>query len=133
LQVGIDQLRTVADGLETFEPDRALALLQSVDRFLTEELVPHELAEEEDVYPVLAATAGTEDPTPPLRHTHREIVRLSRLLGTAVAALDGPPTDEDLPEFRRLLYGLYAVLRLHLEQEEEAFGILDQAADPVLV
>ncbi|MEX2548741.1 MAG: heavy metal translocating P-type ATPase, partial [Nitriliruptoraceae bacterium] len=133
LQVGIDELRTVADGLETFEPDRALDLLQSVDRFLTEELVPHELAEEEDAYPVLAATAGAEDPTPPLRHTHREIVRLSRLLSTAVAALDGPPTEEDLPELRRLLYGLYAVLRLHLEQEEEAFGILDQAADPVLV
>ncbi len=133
LQVGIDELRTVADSLESAEPTRALASLREVDRFLTEELVPHELAEEEEVYPVLAATAGAEDPTPPLRHTHREIVRLSRLLGTAVGALDGPPTDDDLPELRRLLYGLYAVLRLHLAQEEEAFGILDQAADPVLV
>jgi heavy metal translocating P-type ATPase len=132
LQVGIDELRTVADSLETLAPAAAVVALQDVDRFLRDDLVPHELAEEHDAYPLLAVTAGAEDPTPPLRHTHREIVRLSRLFSDATAAIDGAPTDADLPELRRLLYGLHAVLRLHMAQEEEAFGIFDQAADPVL-
>jgi heavy metal translocating P-type ATPase len=132
LQGGIDELRTVADNLETLEPAAAVAALQEVDRFLRDDLVPHELAEEHDAYPLLAVTADAQDPTPPLRHTHREIIRLSRLFSDTAAAIDGAPAEADLPELRRLLYGLYAVLRLHMAQEEEAFGIFDQAADPVL-
>ncbi|MBS3941779.1 MAG: hypothetical protein KG028_12550, partial [Actinobacteria bacterium] len=69
--------------------------------------------------------------TGPLRHTHREIVRLGRLLGAAVDALDGEPGPDALAELRRLLYGLHAVITLHNGQEEEAYHLLDRAADPV--
>jgi hypothetical protein len=46
----------------------------------------------------------------------RKVLRLHRLLeGVGDEAL-----AEDVVELRRLLYGLYAVLRLHNDQEEEA-------------
>jgi len=31
------------------------------------------------------------------------------------------PTAEDLSDFRRILYGLDAILRLHFAQEEESY------------
>jgi len=133
LQTGIDQLRAVADGLDRMTTPRLHTAVSEVDRFVREELIPHELAEEHDVYPLLA-DASDEDPTGPLRHTHREIVRLGRLLGAAVDALDaldGGPGPDALAELRRLLYGLHAVITLHNAQEEEAYHLLDRAADPV--
>ena len=127
----IDGLRRLADSLDQLGPDDALAQLQTLDAFIRDDLLPHELAEEDEAFPLVAASAGRDDPTPALRHTHREILRLSRLLHTAIDTLDTGPTPDDLPELRRLLYGLHAVIRLHNAQEEEAYGILDQAADPV--
>lgn len=127
----IDGLRRLADSLDHLDPDRALAQLQASDRFVRDELLPHEFAEEDQAFPLVAASAGRDDPTPALKHTHREILRLSRLLHTAIDTLDTGQTPEDLPELRRLLYGLHAVIRLHNAQEEEAYGLLDQAADPI--
>ena len=34
------------------------------------------------------------------------------------------PDEDDVAEFRRLLYGLHAVLRLHFAQEEEGYFTL---------
>jgi heavy metal translocating P-type ATPase len=130
LQSGIDQLRAVADGLDRMPTLQLHTAITEVAGFVRDELIPHELAEEHDVYPLLAATTD-EDPTGPLRHTHREIVRLGRLLNGAVDALDGPAGLDELAELRRLLYGLHAVITLHNAQEEEAYSLFDQAADPV--
>jgi hypothetical protein len=46
----------------------------------------------------------------------------TRLLGRLLADL-GPagPDAEDLPDLRRVLYGLHAVLRLHFAREEEVY------------
>ncbi|HSK24624.1 MAG TPA: heavy metal translocating P-type ATPase [Egicoccus sp.] len=129
LQVGIDQLRIVADSLDLVAPSESGAAVREVARFVRDDLIPHELAEEHDVYPLLAIS--DEDPTGPLRHTHREIVRLGRLLDEATGAIEGPPEPGQRTELRRLLYGLHAVITLHNAQEEEAYGLLDQAADPV--
>jgi heavy metal translocating P-type ATPase len=129
LQSGIDRLRTTAERLATLDPVAARTALTDTTRFLNDELLPHELAEEHDAYPLLADAAGGEDPTSPLRHTHREIVRLVRLLTHTVTHLPAEGMEpEDLPELQRMLYGLHAILRLHMAQEEEAYGVLDGAS-----
>ncbi|MFP4636275.1 MAG: heavy metal translocating P-type ATPase, partial [Nitriliruptoraceae bacterium] len=69
LQTGIDRLRSVADGLAADATDTSIEDLHSLHRFLEDELVPHELAEERDAYPLVADVAGDADPTPALRHT----------------------------------------------------------------
>jgi heavy metal translocating P-type ATPase len=131
LQTGIDQLRVVADDLDRMPTTELHRGIGEVDRFVREQLIPHELTEDRDVYPLLAG-ATDQDPTGPLRHTHREIVRLGRLISAAVDALDdGPVEPDELAVLRRLLYGLHAVVTLHNAQEEEAYSLLDAAADPV--
>ena len=45
---------------------------------------------------------------------------------------DGP-TQDDLVDLRRVLYGLYAILRLHFAQEDEAYAWLSSGEESVPV
>ena len=120
----IEQIRSVADGLSTHDPDLAPARAL-LDR-LVGELLPHERADEALLVPLMARALEGTDATAALSRTHAEIEyqvgRLERLL----ADLDDETVQpEDVVELRRLLYGLYAVLRLHNAQEEEgAFSLV---------
>ena len=76
--------------------------------------------------PLVARALGGPAATAALSRTHAEIehqvLRLRRVL-------DGIDDDcvapDDVVELRRLLYGLYAVLRLHNAQEDEgAFSLV---------
>lgn len=126
---GIDRLRTTADGLGTLPPTEALGELRSIDAFLTDDLLPHEEEEDRTVHPDLARAMGTDEATLALHGTHTEIFRLTRVFHDLVEMLpsDGPDAD-DLPELRRVLYGLHAILRLHQAQEEELYA---SVTDPV--
>ena len=93
-------------------------------------LLPHEQAEDRVLYPVLAQVLGGEDPTGTMSRGHAEIIHLTRRLGRI---LDDIPPDElagdDVQELRTVLYGLYAVLRLHFAQEDEGyFSMLEDEA-----
>jgi hypothetical protein len=96
--------------------------------------VPHEIAEDRAVYPTLAAALGSDDATAALHRTHTEIFHLIRLYDRLVAELpvEGP-TPDDRTDLRRALYGLDAILRLHMAQEEELYHSLgeDPAAELV--
>jgi len=131
LLAGVDDVRQVADRLEWSTPADARGDLEAVTAFLTSRLLPHEHAEEQQLYPRLAAMADGQDPTAPLISAHREIERLVALLDRLV---DGLPTDGPRPgdrlELRRVLYGLHAILRLHFAQEEELYLGLDDGAPP---
>ncbi len=125
LQAGLERLRTLADQIDELPPTAARQELRELAAFLAGEVMTHERAEDRELYPLMAGTSA-EDALDPLRHTHREIFRLIRLFDSAVAELPAAgPSAEDLPELRRLMYGLHAVLRLHIAQEEELFGLLD--------
>jgi heavy metal translocating P-type ATPase len=118
----IDQMRLVADRLDYLEPRSALAEIERVHIFLVEKLLPHEQEEEAAFYPIVARIVGGDDPTATMNRTHVEIAHLARVLGRLVRDVspDGPE-GEDLPELRRVLYGLHTILRLHFAQEEEAY------------
>jgi Hemerythrin HHE cation binding domain len=123
LEGGIAHLRTTADRLVVLPPDDARRELAAVDSFLELELLPHEVEEDRAVHPALAAALGSDETTAALHGTHNEIFRLARLFGHLVEdlAADGPASD-DWPDLRRVLYGLDAILRLHMAQEEELYG-----------
>ena len=124
----VERIRTVADGLSSQAPD--LAPARGLLEQLQSELLPHELADERQLVPLIAEVLGGTDTTSALSRTHAEIEhqvgRLRRLLA-GVAGDDGA-APEDIIELRRLLYGLYAVLRLHNAQEDEGTISLIPAA-----
>ena len=63
-----------------------------------------------------------------MSRAHMEITHLIRRFSRLVDDLPpSGPDQADLPELRRVLYGLHAVLRLHNAQEEEAYlAVLDE-------
>jgi iron-sulfur cluster repair protein YtfE (RIC family) len=123
----IEQIRSVADGLSKLDSD--LAPVNTLLDRLEGELLPHERADEALLVPLVGRALGGTDATAAMSRTHAEIEhqvsRLRRLLNSLEIETIQP---EDVVELRRLLYGLYAVLRLHNAQEEEgAFSLVPQA------
>jgi hypothetical protein len=131
LAPGIARLRAIADGLDTLPPGDARAELEVTRSFLVDTLVPHEVEEDRAVYPMLAAALQSDDSTSALHRTHTEIFHLIRLFDRLLIELpaDGPNPD-DRPDLRRALYGLDAILRLHMAQEEELFSSLSDETAP---
>ena len=122
-------IRSTADRLDAVPGPVALAELRETRRFLVEDLVPHEIEEDREVYPMLAAAAGSDEMTAALHHTHTEIFRLIRHFDRLVRDLpEDAPTADDRTDLRRLLYGLDAILRLHMAQEEELYASLGDDA-----
>jgi hemerythrin-like domain-containing protein len=131
LRPGLERLREAADGLGTQPGCEAIADVHSVQRFLVDELAPHEVAEGTLLYPVLDRVLGGAESTATMSRAHAEIARLIRRLGRVLEAIDAEqPDDDDVRELRRLLYGLHAILRLHFAQEEEGyFSLLEERVD----
>lgn len=101
--------------------------LRALVKELEEDLVPHELAEEDELYPLMSRAMGSDELLTGLSRTHTEIEHQVRRLRQTVDAIgDGPLDGDDVLELRRLLYGLYGVMRLHnAQEEEELYSLLD--------
>jgi heavy metal translocating P-type ATPase len=120
LRRGTAQLRSVADELGLIPPASAHAHLLEVRRFLDDDLLPHEHAEERDLYPAVAPYVGGDETVVAARRQHTEVAHLARVLGGMIDDIDPAGPGEDvLPGLRRVLYGLHAVLILHRAEEEE--------------
>ena len=132
----VDQVRTVADALRTADADRRSTIepVRTLVGQLENQLLPHEQAEDTELLPIVARAMGGTDPTGAFSRTHSEIVhyvsRLRRILTDLESGQDTGADRidaEDIIEVRRLLYGLYAILRLHNAQEEEGiFSLLPE-------
>jgi heavy metal translocating P-type ATPase len=122
--VVVEEIRSVADTLSRQNCDLEPAHLL-LDR-LEGELVPHERADEELLVPLVGRALGGSDTTAAMSRTHAEIEHQVSRLRRLLTGLDNYTVQpEDVVELRRLLYGLYAVLRLHNAQEEEgAFSLV---------
>ncbi|MER6422839.1 heavy metal translocating P-type ATPase [Streptomyces sp. NPDC001137] len=123
LQDVLDAVRDAADRLSDGAGPQSLAAVGEVHRLLTERLLPHEDAEEHQLYPALAPTLGGPEATVTMSRAHAEIARLARRIAThlALARRDGSLSPEQLDDLRACLYGLHTVLRLHFTQEEESY------------
>ncbi len=122
IRADLEQLRQAADALGTQSKPELMARLRHVHKLLVDEVLPHEQAEDEVLYPALAKVLGGTDPLGPMSRAHAEISHLVRRLGRLLDDVEpGGPDDADIAELRRILYGLYAILRLHTFQEEESY------------
>ncbi|MHB1584107.1 MAG: heavy metal translocating P-type ATPase, partial [Acidimicrobiales bacterium] len=122
IRADAEQLRAAADTLGVLEPAASLAAVSSAHRMLVEQVVPHERAEDEVLYPAIDRALGGANPTGPMSREHAEIAHQVRRLGRLLDEVDPAGLDdEDVIELRRLLYGLAAVLALHTAQEDESY------------
>jgi len=124
----IEKIRSSADGLSTESSD--LTPVRGLLDRLEGELIPHERADEQLLIPLVDRALGGTDATAAMSRTHAEIEHQVAKLRRLLLGLDSDTTEsEDIVELRRLLYGLYAVLRLHNAQEEEgAFSLVPNGA-----
>jgi hypothetical protein len=123
LQDVLDAVRDAADRLADTPGPAALTAVEETHRLLVERLLPHEYAEEHELYPALAPTLGGPEATATMSRAHTEIERLSRRIAThlELARADGGLAPGQLDDLRSCLYGLNTVLRLHFTQEEENY------------
>lgn len=119
-------LRQTAQLIATGGLDQAHVSLRRVDDFLFETLLPHEQAEDKQLYPALAGPLGSGEATATMSRMHAEIDRLSRRLRTHLEQADaaGGLSADQSDDLLACLYGLYALLRLHFVQEEENYFTL---------
>ena len=95
---------------------------------MREHLLPHERADDSEVYPAIEKALGSADPIAAMHRTHSEMHHLCRQLARMIADMPAEgPSQLDANEFRRVLYGLDAILRLHIAQENELYHSLADA------
>ncbi|MEV5837588.1 heavy metal translocating P-type ATPase [Nocardia sp. NPDC052112] len=135
LRDALGLLRAAADRLaERSGDETALSAVETAYRFLVDELLPHEEAEETELYPALATPLGSVEATATMSRTHAEIHRLTMRIGNhlRLARTTGRIGSDQIDDLLACLYGLYTLLQLHFRQEEENyFTLADDEAEYV--
>jgi hemerythrin-like domain-containing protein len=123
LMGGIEELRHTGDIVGMVSLEAAQEAVERAVGFLHERLIPHARAEEEFLYPVVARVLGSLRSTRTMARDHAEAKSLT---GQLVRAAE----ENDESMMRRLLYGLYHVIRLHFTKEEEIYlPLLEECLD----
>lgn len=132
LRETLSLLRTSADRLAQHSDPTALSAVEDAYTFLVERLLPHETAEETQLYPMLAEPLGSSEATATMSRTHAEIQRLTTRIGThlQLARSTGHVPADQVDDLLACLYGLHALLLLHfLQEEENYFTLTDDEPD----
>jgi hemerythrin-like domain-containing protein len=128
----IEVLRIVADSVGELP---IVVLREYVDeayQFLAQHLIPHAEAEDRTLYPAVAKIMGAPQATATMVRDHAEIARMTGEL--AALRLDhtvNALSPKHARSLRRVLYGLYALAKVHFAKEEEIYlSILDAQLTP---
>lgn len=128
LLAGIQELGRVADESVAASPEAIAAGIAESHRFLLERLIPHAAAEDDVLYPAVDRALGAPGATLTMSLDHRAVERYARELGRLAAESPQRRSAAWAASVRRVLYGLHAVLELHMAKEEEVyFPVLDSA------
>ncbi len=135
----IEALRSAADAVGDLSTPDLLERVNDAHRFLREHLIVHATAEDAALYPVVEKFIGG-GATATMARDHVEVVRMTgELAGARDQLVARGLSAESARELRRLLYGLYAVVRLHFAKEEEVYlplldaGLTTEAAEAMFV
>lgn len=128
----IELLRTAADSVGDAPITVLWQHLDAVYDFLTHHLIPHAQAEERALYPVVGKLMGAPEATATMSRDHVEVGKLTEELAALREHLAGSPLGADQAKaLRRVLYGLYALIKVHFAKEEEVYlPILDARLTP---
>lgn len=123
----IERLRTTADDVGHVPGEVLRKKLDDAHDFLTHHLIPHAKAEDEVMYPAVGRLMGAAKATATMSRDHVEVGRLTDELGALLVFPEAEPDAQRANELRRVLYGLYALVRTHFAEEEEIYlPLLDE-------
>jgi iron-sulfur cluster repair protein YtfE (RIC family) len=118
----VETLRLAGDVVNESLTSLAHDKIEQSFNFLTRQLIPHAQAEDKALYPVVQKVLGTPQATATMSRDHVEVERLTQELGTLrVHRTQLSITFEQAMALRRVLYGLYALVKLHFAKEEEIY------------
>ena len=127
----VDRLPELAESLGRLSPAEFAAAFQTECGFIVGRLVPHMAAIETALYGRLEEVMDGRHSMAPMRREHEDLRGLFAALcryGDLVRA--ERLTDLDEIGLRRVLYRLYAMLKVHLAEEELYLGVLDRSLTP---
>ncbi|HEX6580926.1 MAG TPA: hemerythrin domain-containing protein [Actinomycetota bacterium] len=129
LRAGIESLRTVGDDVGRLDVAVLRYEVEDVYRFLSHRLLAHIAVEEEVLYPAIARLNGYGAAAGIMRRDHAEVSDAVRELYALRQELErGTFGETEAAALRRVLYGLYQLLKVHMANEEEiCLPALDQA------
>jgi hypothetical protein len=123
----VDRLPALAEMIGRVTPEAFAASFQEECSFIVGRLVPHMEAIETTLYGRLEQVMDRRHSMAPMRQEHE---RLRDLFGSlceyAELVADDRLTQADQVGLRRVLYRLFAMLKVHLAEEELYLGVLDR-------
>ncbi len=127
----IEEIRVVADEVGAVTPDVLRTQIAEVSAFLREHLIPHAKAEDAVLYPEVERAMAAPRATASMSRDHVEVAALTVELGEIEGRITEEVSPADETDARRVLYGLYALVKLHFTEEEEIYvPILEDTLDP---
>jgi hypothetical protein len=122
----VDALPALAEIIDTVRHEAFARRFEQEYHFIVDQMVPHIEAVETAIYPELERLLGSRHSMLPMRHEHREILRLIRSLGDYRAQIRaGTLDDARSMGLRRALYRLHAMFRVHMAEEEHFLAVLE--------
>jgi iron-sulfur cluster repair protein YtfE (RIC family) len=128
----LDRMPALADGFLTATPDELRRDVDGLRTFITGRLLPHVEATETTLYPELERLYQNRHSMAPMRAEHRKIRQLAEDFMTLAGKVDLTPATLGMTlALRRVIFQLYALLKIHLAEEEIYLRIVDHgvAAD----
>ena len=122
MEMALDRLREIADGLDTAEGQSAVTLILEADDIVSRQIVEHEREDERAVYPQVSKFLADRHGLGAMSRAHREIIHRARLLRRLANNLS--PEDADhylIRDAQRVIEAIEALVRIHNAQEEDIY------------
>jgi iron-sulfur cluster repair protein YtfE (RIC family) len=128
----VDQIRLVAELVGEASIEDIQHGVEQVHDFLANHLKPHAEAEDAALYPVVQKVLGSPEATKTMSRDHIEVGRYIEELALLKKEIGGTLlTSLQAQSLRRVLFGVYALVKVHFAKEEEVYlPILDQRLTP---
>lgn len=131
IEAHVDRLPELADMIGRTSRDDFAAAFEFECHFIVGQLVPHMEATESTLYGQLERLMGTRHSMAPMRREHEQLRALfASLCAYRKEAAGGTLDDAGEIGLRRVLYRLYALLKVHLAEEELYLHVLRDNLSP---
>lgn len=127
----LDAMPSVGDMVGHAPVEDLPVRVDEVASFLKELLIPHMEAAERALYPELERLLQNRHSMTPMRREHGEIRALvDELIRLRARLREGPLHTSETVALRRVIFRLYAMLKVHLAEEQLYLAIIEHDASP---